>query len=146
MPALLRIVDNQRLRRLLDEERTRRQALQRDNRRLQETLETLKEELDLTRRELRDREKMVTRAYDRMHQAGITDPLEFPLNEEGITLFEALPNTFTANDLFAVCDDLDVATTLGARHLEVYLDEEMVEPDEERDPPRYYKTGRQPYF
>lgn len=141
------------LRDVLAAEKAANEALEAENRllrreknQLQRALEQMKEELDLARRELRSREKMVSHAYDRMHEAGITEPLEFAVGEEGICLFEQLDTTFTMDDLFEACDELQIASTLGARHLEVYLEERMVKASKKDDPTCYYKTGRRPYF
>jgi hypothetical protein len=66
----------------------------------------------------------------------------FAISDAAIDLFEALPPSFTLDEALDQADQLGQTSTEAARHLRVYLTEQMVVQAEER----FVKTGSKPYF
>jgi hypothetical protein len=68
----------------------------------------------------------------------------FPISDEAIDLFEALPESFTMDEALDAAERIGQASAEGAQHVRTYLDEEMVVQDAAQG--RFIKTGRKPYF
>ena len=110
---------------------------------LRETIRALREELADEHRHSRFLERQLSDAYDRLHEASLTEAFTFPVSPEQIQLFETLSETFSREAVLRQAKRLSLSGEAATQALEVYLAEEMITV---ADSSSFKKTGRLPYY
>lgn len=134
------------------------QELEEENARLRAELELWREEntllADMLARRFEDENGEIDGEEPKGEGRGATGGrVEFTSNfvipDAAIDLFEALPESFTLDEVLDVAERLSQLSEEAAVHLRLYLDEKMVrqEIDESGNfTGQFAKTGRKPYF
>ncbi|MFQ5570760.1 MAG: hypothetical protein ACE5G0_13835 [Rhodothermales bacterium] len=77
-------------------------------------------------------------------QPRLMKPLDLPISERAIVLFEVLPGTFDLEEVLATAEKLDLTESEAAEHVRTYLQEGMLL--EEDEGKHFVKTGYRPYL
>ena len=70
-------------------------------------------------------------------------PLDLPISDRAVVLFEVLPETFDLEQALATAEKLDLTESEAAEHIRTYFQEGMLADSEEDK--HFVKTGHRPY-
>jgi hypothetical protein len=76
-------------------------------------------------------------------QSRISEMLASPVSDRAADLFEALPDTFSLDQLFDAAETIEMDAAEAVEHVKTYLAEEMLEQVVASG--RFRKTGYRPY-
>jgi hypothetical protein len=105
-------------------------------------IETLKAHLEKERYENAMLRRLLFTQYAKHPRP--MNPLNLPISERAIVLFEVLPQTFDLEEVLATAEKLDVTESEAAEHIRTYFQEGMLADSEEDR--RFVKTGHRPYI
>ncbi len=71
-------------------------------------------------------------------------PMDLPISERAIVLFEVLPDAFELEEVLATAQKLDLTESEAAEHVRTYFQEGMLVDSEENK--HFVKTGHRPYI
>ena len=72
------------------------------------------------------------------------NPLDLPISQRAIVLFEVLPDAFELEEALATAEKLNLTESEAAEHIRTYFQEGMLEDSEENE--HFIKTGQRPYI
>ncbi len=71
-------------------------------------------------------------------------PLDLPISQRAIVLFEVLPDAFELEEALATAEKLNLTESEAGEHIRTYFQEGMLEDSEENK--HFIKTGHRPYI
>ena len=77
-------------------------------------------------------------------QPRVMRPLDLPISDRAIVLFEVLPQRFDLEDVLATAEQFGITESEAAEHVRTYFKEGMVSEEEEGN--GFVKTGHRPYY
>lgn len=77
-------------------------------------------------------------------QPRLMKPLDLPISDRAIVLFEVLPQAFDLEEVVATAEKLDLTESEAAEHVRTYFAEGMLE--ESDNGKQFVKTGHRPYI
>ncbi len=71
-------------------------------------------------------------------------PLDLPISQRAIVLFEVLPDAFELEEVLATAEKLNLTESEAGEHIRTYFQEGMLKDSEENK--HFIKTGHRPYI
>ena len=105
-------------------------------------IETLKERLQAEEVENAMLRRLLFSRYAR--QPRLMRPLELPISDRAIVLFEVLPEHFDLEAVLATAEQFGMTEAEAAEHVRTFFQEGML--DDSADGKGYVKTGFRPYL
>lgn len=109
---------------------------------LMNEIEALKAQLEKERYENATLRRLLFIQYAR--QPRLMKPLDLPISDRAVVLFEVLPETFDLEAVLATAEKLDLTESEAAEHIRTYLQEGMLKDAD--DGKQFVKTGHRPYI
>lgn len=109
---------------------------------LLEQIETLKEQLEAEQHENAMLRRILFSQYAR--QPRPMQPLDLPLSQRAVLLFEVMPDAFDLESLIVTAEKLGLTESEAAEHVRTYFQEGMLSDDESGQ--GFVKTGHRPYL
>ncbi len=114
----------------------------RDQAALLEEIAALKQHLEAEQVENAMLRRLLFSQYAK--QPRLMRPLDLPISERAVVLFEVLPQAFDLEAVLATAEKLNLTETEAAEHVRTYFQEGMLAEGE--DGKRFVKTGHRPYL
>lgn len=109
---------------------------------LLEQIQTLEEQLEAERHENATLRRILFSQYAR--QPRPMQPLDLPLSQRAVLLFEVMPETFDLEAVIVTAEKLGLTESEAAEHVRTYFQEGMLTDDEASQ--GFVKTGHRPYL
>jgi len=109
---------------------------------LLQEMESLKAQLEKEQYENAMLRRLLFSQYAK--QPRLMKPLDLPISDRAVILFEVLPGAFDLEEVLATAEKLDLTESEAAEHVRTYLQEGMVE--ESAESKQFIKTGFRPYM
>ena len=77
-------------------------------------------------------------------QPRVMRPLDLPISDRAIVLFEVLPQRFDLEDVLATAEQFGITEAEAAEHVRTYFQEGMLSEEDKGN--GFIKTGHRPYY
>lgn len=114
----------------------------REREHLLKEIEDLKAQLEKERFENAMLRRVLFSQYAK--QPRVMKPMDLPISDRAIVLFEVLPKAFDLEEVLATAEKLDLTESEAAEHVRTYFKEGMLE--EFDGDKQFIKTGHRPYI
>ena len=107
-------------------------------------IEDLKAQLEKERYENATLRRLLFAQYARQPRLMKIKPMELPISDRAVVLFEILPATFDLEEVLTTAEKLDLTESEAAEHVRTYFQEGMLKDAD--DGKHFVKTGHRPYI